>query len=783
MMKSPILLASLLALPLAACSGTHGQNDDDDTSPVGKEVPVGVLVITEIHAYSNTGRPEWIEVFNASDDTHDLLGCQLVDGGSSEHEFVVASSVPLAPGEYALLASDPELGLVEGELPADVVWGDDISLNQADPTESVRLLCPDGIGARQLIDEVAFDWNGSSLHRGRSLQLAVDADAVANDDLANWCEAPVQDNTTYAELDGLRDLGTPRGDTICETPGGPTPSAAGQLVITELLAGEPHGVREWFELYNPGAEALDIRRCVLGDLAVGSDSDPNTHTLDYELGDTVVPAGGYLLLSKGGLDITPDGAVMADYPYSSLTFNNSDNQSLWLDCPDGAGGLVRIDEIIYNWSPYASFRGGSLQVDPSSLDAEANDDPDSWCLGDADLSTYYSATVGDPPEEVAAWGTPGQPNTSCPVPGPPPAPGEVIFTEILVHDFTGVREWFELTNTTGDEIELLGCRLQDAPAADPTDLNTHVIEFTRGQTAIAGGDTLLLAKSGLDVVPDGSVMADYEYNGMTFNNSDEQLLWLECDGDAGVVVVDELSYDWDTYGSDFQGRSLARSSADDSWCLSDESAVYYSDANGTAIGTPDAPNGACPIPDPFPTPGEIVITEIMVHSHAALGTTEEWFEVKNVSAGPVSLDGCVIYDDDGDGSPAEHTIAAADGYSVAAGAYSVLVKSSAADSLACALPHDYVYSSSISFLNASPETLSVRCPDGAGGLQVIDAVAYDGGFEPGLPWQLRGGSETATANDDAANWCVQTDTSAYSWECTVGAGTNYGTPGAPSACP
>jgi hypothetical protein len=606
----PILsLLTCMALP-GSLIGCGFSPDDDDSNPtIWDEVPVGALVITEILANPNVSRPEFVELQNASDATVSLQACQVADGGASAHEFVLNVPVDLEPGQRALLSPGEYLGSAEGEIVPDALW-DGIVLNQGDETESFTISCPDGIGGRQLIDTVAFDWGALGVARGRSWQLAIEPDSIANDDPANWCPAPAQDHAIYAEVDGVPDYGSPGAPSTCETLGGSAPSLAGDVVISEILIHEFDGLREWFELYNPKTEAVDIRNCVLTDEAPGSGSDPNSHTLDYEAGSTVIEAGGFLLLSRTETDITSDGSVVADHPYSQLSFTNSQLQRLSLDCPSG-DALVRIDEVTYDWSERASvYRGYSLSLSSGALTSEANNNPDNWCVGS---DAYFTVTTGDDPlTTLTAFGSPGTANPSCPEPGPYPAAGELVITELLVDTFTGIREWIELYNPGATELDLFGCELVDVPVADsllPESQNRHRITPEGGETNIAAGGHLLLSKTATDISDDGSIVADYAYTVITLNNSDEQYLWLECPGGSSTVEVDRVEYDWGNYSSADKGASLSldRStySATDNdltanWCLAQSSELYYSTTTAdvppvtyNATGTPGAFNSTC----------------------------------------------------------------------------------------------------------------------------------------------------------------------------------------------
>ena len=154
-----------------------------------------------------------------------------------------------------------------------------------------------------------------------------------------------------------------------------------------------------------------------------------------------VEAGGYLLLAKSGVDVTSDGTTIAQYAYSSLTFNNSDEQLLWLDCPDPEdteAPAIRIDEIQYNWSQFGSeFEGRSLSLDPASHSANGNNSSLAWCLA-SDQEAFWAPEPeddedGEPPApEPLAWGSPGRANADCPVPDPQPGPEAVSYTHLTL---------------------------------------------------------------------------------------------------------------------------------------------------------------------------------------------------------------------------------------------------------------------------------------------------------------------------------------------------------------
>lgn len=600
--RLPLLLLLTLALMtpalLVGCPTGPGGGDDDDVTIYG-EVDAGALVITEILANPNVGRPEFIEVINTTTEEVNLQGCKVADAGAGEHEYSIGTDKPVQPGERVLLGAAEYLGTNEGEIPVYVVWSD-ITLAQNDELESVGLWCPDGTGARRVIDEVAFHWSGLDLRRGHAWQLVATPDAVTNDDPLNWCEAPTDEDAIYAVVDGVPDYGSPGDVTYCETPGGPTPGP-GDVVISELLIDEFDGLVEWFEVYSTVDGPVDLRGCRFADIAQDSDGDPNLHVMDAELGETTVQPGDYLLLAKGAL---LGDSIVPDYPYGSLGFNNSDAQWLWLECPEEGqeDSWIEVDRIAYDWGTYGSdFEGRSLSLSGTLLDATANDLEASWCLA--------------------------------------------------------------------------------------------------------------------------------------------------LDGDAFFEAEDD------------EGEPLI------------------------AYGTPGTANPECPVPPPYPEQGHLVFTEVMARSAGSdIGHNEEWFEMFHVGNNDVNLVGCWFANGDGESIPVQDPIDAPLGLTIAPGDRPVFVKSSASDSIDCGLPYVHAYGTSISFNNDDFESLALWCP-GEPEDALVDEITFDGGFEPGLPWQLMNGAETFAANDDPLNWCVDLETSGYTWECTVGEDTNYGTPGGASTCP
>jgi len=162
----------------------------------------------------------------------------------------------------------------------------------------------------------------------------------------------------------------------------PAPSTAGAVLITELMSNPlalSDAQGEWFELFNPGPQALELQGCLIAD----GGATPRT-------------IGSGLVIEPGQYRVVARTAAPGFVPDLVATFSlGNDADRLGLEC----GGRV-IDEVSYAASlGFALKAGASLALDPLQLDAALNDLGAAWCLA----VTAYSSDLG----------TPGQPNTAC----------------------------------------------------------------------------------------------------------------------------------------------------------------------------------------------------------------------------------------------------------------------------------------------------------------------------------------------------------------------------------
>ncbi len=384
--------------------------------------------------------------------------------------------------------------------------------------------------------------------------------------------------------------------------GGPT-VAAGDVIFTEVMQNPDavgDGDGEYFEVFNTTGADIDLMGCEIYDL--GS----NAHTIALSV---TVPAGGYAVFGTNA-DPTANGGVTVDYEYGgAISLGNGDDE-LVLDC----GGV--IDAIEWDGgTTWPDPTGAAMNLDPSFFDAAGNDLGTHWC----EASTPYGS--GD-------LGTPGAANDACVLPTdadgdgfdetvdcddndaavnpgaiedptngidddcdgmvdevtPVLVAGDVIFTEVMqdpaaVGDSDG--EYFEVYNTTGADIDLMGCEIYDLGS------NAHTIALS--VTVTAGGRAVFGTNA--DAAANGGVTVDYEYGGdIALGNGDDEL-YLDCGG-----VIDAIEWDGGTDWPDPTGAAmnldpthLDATDNDDgtNWC---EASVPYGAGD---LGSPGWPNDPC----------------------------------------------------------------------------------------------------------------------------------------------------------------------------------------------
>ena len=157
------------------------------------------------------------------------------------------------------------------------------------------------------------------------------------------------------------------------------------------------------------------------------------------------------------------------------------------------------------------------------------------------------------------------------------SPGDLQITEVManpqaVSDTVG--EWFEIYNTTANNIDLSGLTLQDSGS------NQHVL----GEAYIAAHSVFILGRNG-DANVNGGVDVDYVYSGFTLSNSTDSIFLID-----GTTTIASLSY-----SGDFVASGISREWIDGAYELTEESKTFGAGDRGTP-GVTSAVVSEVPLP-------------------------------------------------------------------------------------------------------------------------------------------------------------------------------------------
>lgn len=365
--------------------------------------------------------------------------------------------------------------------------------------------------------------------------------------------------------------------------------------------------------------------------------------------------------------------------------------------------------------------------------------------------TYSGINVLDGETTNATSAVP-YPNTNA---GCPALPEVILISEVELCTQT-----IELQNTGGSTVDITNWRLCSRPIYNA--INSASVSVLSGSLMLAPGDFVVLqwtnmvnaagtaGEIGL-YLPTGGFsdplsIADYVvYNGIPSSNRAATAV------SAGVWDDDTMSATFETAAgcaSGIANETDPSSTNSTTWCTADMNTLVSPYTNSACLS-----NLMCP------SPGDLVITEIMPNPDAVSDSNGEFFEVYNTTSMPIEMQGFIIKDDGSD----SHQIASS--VIVPAGGYSVFVNN-LDQATNGGIVGDYQYSG---FL-ATTDELVLECagteidrvnwtsswPLGVGASMVFDPALLDG-------------SNDATENNLMANWCQSTT--------TYGAG-DLGTPGA-----
>ncbi len=423
---------------------------------------------------------EWFEVYNAGDEPANLRLWKLNDLDWDDH--TIPSDLWVQPGEYLLLAlfGDP---VWNGNIEEDYDYHNFYFDNTAD-----ALIITDLRGNQ--IDIVEYDEEGTFPETfGASIYLTdLEAD---NNDGTNW------DISTWPWPGSFGDFGTP-GEA---NQGAYVPP---NIIITEIMI-DPHastdGWGEWVEIYNAEPDSINLRYWDL------YDNGNNTHTINQDLW---INSEEYLLIAQSA-DTVWNGNVNPDYVQGWVWFDNDEDELILQDHRHNVIDIVEYDST-FNIHAGCSIYLTDLQSD--------NNDPANWAISDI----QWPGTAGD-------FGSPGEPNQ---VPQPT---AQIVITEIMINPLVSLEsygEWFELYNAGEEPVNLRYYDFLD------NEFNAHTVVT---DLIVEPNEYKLLAIYG-DPAWNGNIDEDYVYTGITFDNTEDELIIRDMHGAAVDVVFYDDGGDW-----------------------------------------------------------------------------------------------------------------------------------------------------------------------------------------------------------------------------------------------
>lgn len=258
-----------------------------------------ILSVNSGDTTDNAGDTDpWVEIHNLGPGTLDLSGYYLSDDPENPAKWPLPAR-KLTDGGYLLLWLDGETG-----------EGDDHASFRLSASGGKLVLSRTASGANTVLDTVEYPaWaNGESYNRQ-----------------GQWGNVWTSSNRPSPAAANL--------DSVIESP-----AASGRLVVNEIMADNKTTIAnadkegafdDWFEIYNPGAEAVDMSGMYLTD-------NLNNPTKWRVPEGVVIPAGGYLLIWAD--ENTSLGPLHAGFKLSN------DGESVQLTDKDG---VTVIDTVTF----------------------------------------------------------------------------------------------------------------------------------------------------------------------------------------------------------------------------------------------------------------------------------------------------------------------------------------------------------------------------------------------------------------------------------------------------
>ncbi len=529
-----------------------------------------------------------------------------------------------------------------------------------------------------------------------------------------------------------------------------TPSSAGDVVINEIMQ-NPDAVSdfqgEWFEIYNPTQNLMELQGCTV------SDNGGDSFDIDESL---VISPDGFGVLAKND-DSSKNGGLVPDFVFQKMILSNSGDEIV-LTCDS-----TEIDRVEYDTTSGGEFpedpEGASMAFAPSLLNSSSpevlNDDGANWCessssFGDGDLGTPGTqndacAGISQPAVEFAGCKFEDANNNGV-VDSSEPALGN---WQISLEQQSG-SNWSPVASTTTASSSggspALGCyrfsgleagtyRLSETLQSDwnQTFPNTSSTSYNSTSSPISLSSN---ASSTSYIIEAEAGDSFKDLNFANFQTSSEEPSPSDFTDESSC---EEAGFSW------WNGTCHADdpSDASDLDNQSDCEAFSFFWYNNTCNSSPQQ-NGGGGGDEPTPSPmesGDLVINEVMQNPDSVSDAKGEWFEIFNPTEEDLNIQGCVVSDNSGD----SHQISSS--VTVPGRDYAVLGVNDNSDENG-GVNLDYVYDSFL--LSNSGDEIVLTCDS-----TEIDRVEYDGG--PDFP-DPTGASMILRAphlgNNNGDNWCT-----------------------------
>jgi len=596
------------------------------------------VVINEVmvnpHGSDTEESTEWIELYNASEDAVNLEGWTLAWGLSSYSFEHALSSFVLEPGEHYVISEE---GVGAGDEPAVLGFGNASSSADAiqirDATGAVHdTLVYGADNPDAWIDNAGTEATSLAPTPEEGVSIGRHTDGVDSDlcgDDFVLFDSPsmgainllsIEDGDGDGDGDADADADADADDTAWVSPDCETD---GSIKINEFMP-NPEGsgtALEWVELYNSGAETVELDGWVL---SMRKNPTSSGKTVTFGAGVRLDPGDFFVIGGEEfeGADLTAD-LDMGD------AGSNADLVQV-LDC---AG--EPHDTVVYGNENSEGFIDDTLAV-ASSLAPKPSDGVSLARVRDGEDTDLSGLDFVKSDEATPGASNPYTAPIEC-------EPGDLtIKINELMPDPTGSdadQEWIELYNSSSSTVSLDGWKI-----------TWNTSESSGGDYSFGGG--VDVASEGF-VLVGGSLVADTDYSatismGNATENADRVQL-VDCEGVIQDTVVygepndgeegDSFLDDWGDVATSLApkpsgGMALAR--------LRDGQDTEMS-GEDFALATEPSPGTSNPAP-PECTAGDgsaIKVNELMPNPEGS-DDGFEWVELYNTSSSTVTLDGWMV---------------------------------------------------------------------------------------------------------------------------------------------